>query len=395
VSRARRPTLVLAAVGAALALASCSSGPGVVTASGGPRTTAATRTSTPTTTTATGLPPIRHVFLIVLENKSYDETWGPDPGAPYLGTTLRAEGNLLSQYYATSHDSLGNYIAMVSGQPANPVTQGDCVDDYELVTPPTVVNGIATGTGCVYPPSVGSIATQLAGAGLTWKGYMQSMAEPCQHPVLGQADPNVVASPTSLYATRHNPFVYFQAITSSPSCAADDVPLTELPGDLARVSTTPNFSFITPNLCDDGHDATCAAGGPAGFAGINTFLQTWVPEILASPAFKRDGLLLITFDEAESSGTAEDDTACCNEPPSISAAGVQNGQAGEGGPGGGRIGLLALSPVIAPGSTTATPYNHFSLLRSIEGIFGLPHLGEAAAPGLASFGSDVFTAPRG
>jgi hypothetical protein len=65
-------------------------------------------------------PAVRHVFLIVLENKSYTETWGPNPGAPYLGTTLRAEGNLLSQYYATSHDSLGNYISMVSGQPANP-----------------------------------------------------------------------------------------------------------------------------------------------------------------------------------------------------------------------------------------------------------------------------------
>ena len=81
---------------------------------------------------AGAVPPIRHVFLIVLENKSYAETWGSDPGAPYLGTTLRQEGNLLTEYYATSHDSLGNYIAMVSGQPANPVTQADCVGDYEV-----------------------------------------------------------------------------------------------------------------------------------------------------------------------------------------------------------------------------------------------------------------------
>lgn len=389
-SRSRR-AVAAAGVGVALLLTSCSAGPGATKAAGGSTTTSATSTTTP----GYGLPPIRHVFLIVLENKSYTETWGPDPGAPYLGTTLRAEGNLLSGYYATSHDSLGNYIAMVSGQPANPVTQADCVSDYEPVSPPTVVNGIATGIGCVYPPSVGNIATQLEAAGLTWKGYMESMAEPCQHPVLGQSDPNVVASPTSLYATRHNPFVYFQSITDSASCPADDVPLTELPGDLAKVSTTPNFSFITPNLCDDGHDATCAAGGPAGFDGINTFLQTWVPKIVGSPAFKQNGLLLITFDEAESSGTLEDDTACCNEPPSISAAGTQTGLAGVGGPGGGRIGLLALSPFIAPGSTTATPYNHFSLLRTIENLFGLPHLGEAAAPGLASFGSDVFTAPRG
>jgi hypothetical protein len=57
--------------------------------------------------------------------------------------------------------------------------------------------------------------------------------------------------------------------------------------------------------------------------------------------------------------------------------------------------MLALSPFIKPGSTTATPYDHFSMLRSLEDIFGLPHLGEAAAPGLASFGPDVFTRPLG
>ncbi len=377
--------MAAAGVAAALVLTSCSSGTG----SASPSTVAPTTTGTKVT--GTGLPAVRHVFVIVLENKSYSETWGPDPGAPYLATTLRAKGNLLTNYYATSHDSLGNYISLVSGQPANPVTQADCVSTYQYVTPPTVVNGIATGTGCVYPSAVGSIATQLQTAGLTWKGYMESMAHPCQHPQIGQADPNVVASATSLYATRHNPFVYFQAITGSSSCAADDVPLTELPTDLAKVSTTPNYSFITPNLCDDGHDPTCAAGGPAGYAGINTFLETWVPRILAAPAFKKDGLLLITFDEAEALGSLVDDSACCNEPPSISASGAQTGQAGEGGPGGGRIGLLAISPFIAPGSTTATPYNHFSLLRSVEDLFGLPHLGEAATPGLASFGSDVFT----
>jgi hypothetical protein len=106
---------------------------------------------------------------------------------------------------------------MVSGQPANPVTQADCVTDYEPVSPPKVTNGIATGIGCVYPSTVGNIATQLQGAVFTWKGYMESMATPCQHPNLGQSDPDVVASPTNLYATRHNPFVYFQAITDSAS----------------------------------------------------------------------------------------------------------------------------------------------------------------------------------
>jgi hypothetical protein len=377
----------------ALALVSCSSG------SSNPAATSTTKAPGATTTAgahASGaLPAIHHVFLIVLENKSYAETWGPNPGAPYLGTTLRAQGNLLTQYYGTSHDSLGNYISMVSGQPANPVTQADCVSKYEPVTPPTVVKGIARGTGCIYPAAAGNIAGQLQDKALTWKGYMESMAQPCQHPVVGQVDPNIVATPTSLYATRHNPFVYFSAITGSSVCASDDVPLTEMTKDLASVSTTANFSFITPNLCDDGHDATCAAGGPAGFAGINSFLETWVPKILASPAYKKDGLLLITYDEAEAVGAAEDSTACCNEPPSISASGTQTAMAGLTGPGGGRVGLLALSPFIKADSTTATPYNHFSMLRSIEDIFGRPHLGEAAAPGLAAFGSDVFTKPLG
>jgi phospholipase C len=379
---------------AALVLASCASGPSTHPAEHSPTTTAATAGGAGHVSAA-GVPPIGHVFLIVLENKSYDETWGPDPGAPYLGTTLRAEGNLLSQYYATSHDSLGNYISMISGQPANTSTQADCVSGYKPVTPATVVGGIATGTGCVYPAGVPTIASQLQSKGLTWMGYMDSMAETCQHPAPGQIDPNLVATPTSLYATRHNPFVYFAAITGSATCTADDVPLTQMTTDLAQASTTPNFSFITPNLCNDGHDATCAAGGPAGFAGINAFLQTWVPKILASPAYKKDGLLLITYDEAEAGGAEEDATSCCNEPPSIGPGGTQSAMAGLTGPGGGRVGMLALSPFITPGSTTATPYNHFSLLRSVEDIFGLPHLAEAAVPGLAAFGPDVFTKPKG
>jgi hypothetical protein len=372
-------------------LASCSSGPGHAGAT--TTTTAATTTTGGTSAPARTVPPISHVFVIVLENRSYAETWGPNPGAPYLATTLRAQGNLLTQYFATSHNSLGNYVSMISGQPANPVTQADCVSDYQVLTPPTVVNGIATGTGCVYPSAVATIASQLTAAGLTWKGYAESMARPCQHPVLGQADPNVVATPTSLYATRHNPFVYFQSLASS--CPSDDVPLTELPRDLARASTTANYSFVTPNLCNDGHDGVCAAGGPGGFAGIDSFLATWVPRILAAPAFTRDGLLLITFDEAEALGPQRDDSACCGEPPSISGTGTQNALAGEGGPGGGRVGTLAISPFIAPGSTTSTPYNHFSMLRSVEDIFGLAHLGEAGAAGLAAFGPDVFTRRSG
>jgi hypothetical protein len=64
--------------------------------------------------------------------------------------------------------------------------------------------------------------------------------------------------------------------------------------------------------------------------------------------------------------------------------------AGKTGPGGGRIGAVLLSPLIRPGTVSTVAYNHYSLLRSIEDIFGLPHLGDAAMPQVRSFGPDVF-----
>ena len=118
----------------ALALASCSGSSG--------RSTATTTGPTTTRAAASALPAVRHVFLIVLENKSYAETWGPSPGAPYLGTTLRNQGNLLTQYFATSHDSLGNYISMVSGQPAALKAGAQPID--------FVLSNTATGEHTVY-----------------------------------------------------------------------------------------------------------------------------------------------------------------------------------------------------------------------------------------------------
>ena len=109
-----------------------------------------------------------------------------------------------------------------------------------------------------------------------------------------------------------------------------------------------------------------------------------MPRITASPAFRRDGVLVITFDEAGS-----DSTACCNEQPGPNTP-APGGQSA--GPGGGRTGAVLLSPLIRPGTTTSVQYNYYSLLRSIEDAFGLAHLGYAAAPGLRSFGTDVFTA---
>jgi hypothetical protein len=161
------------------------------------------------------------------------------------------------------------------------------------------------------------------------------------------------------------------------------VNLDLLPHDLASAPDTPNYVFITPNLCNDGHDATCAGGGPGGLGQADAFLRKWVPMITSSPAFRgENGLLIITFDEASTSDT----TSCCGE-----IAGPDSPLPGITGPGGGDVGAVLLSPCIAPGTVTQQPYNHYTMLRSVEDVFGLPHIGYAQLPGEAPFGPDIFT----
>ena len=148
------------------------------------------------------------------------------------------------------------------------------------------------------------------------------------------------------------------------------------------MASTPNFVFVTPNLCDDGHDAPCADHAVGGPAQLDQFLRRWVPIIVNSPAFQADGVLIITFDEGLES------SACCGE----QRLPGQPHPPGFNGPGGGRVGAVVLSPFITPGTVSDTPYNHYSLLRWIEDTFGLdPHLGiRAGDTAVRAFGSDVF-----
>lgn len=341
-------------------------------------------------------PPIRHVFTIVLENKGFQETFGDNSQAPYLAQQLTQQGQLLTQYYGIGHLSLDNYIAMISGQAPNPQTQADCqiYSDFTDLGGVTA-NGQLVGTGCVYPASVTTLVDQLEQAGFTWKGYMEDMGnaapdEPatCRHPTLNQADSTQSAEVGDQYAARHNPFVYFHSIIDDQArCDAHDVPLSELPDDLDKVSTTPNYVFITPNLCHDAHDEPCVNGEPGGLVSADQFLQEWVPRIMSSPAYQRDGLIIITFDEAEAEGGSADASACCNEQP-----GPNSPLPGIAGPGGGRTGTVLISPFIQGGTSNDTGYNHYSYLRSIENLFGLSHLGFAGQSGLKAFGADVYEA---
>jgi hypothetical protein len=235
----------------------------------------------------------------------------------------------------------------------------------------------------VFPAGVDSLPMQLQRAGLTWKGYMEDMGTPCRHPVLNTQDSTQQAKVGDEYAARHDPFVYFHDIIDSPSCAQHVVDLSQLSTDLALAATTPNLSYITPNLCDDGHDSPCVDGRPGGLASVNTWLQTWVPKILNAPAFKTDGMLVITADESD--GPQTDASACCGEGP-----GPNSPLPGITGLGGGRIGALVISHWTTGNTWSTTPYNHYSLLASLEEIFGLTKLGYAGAAGLNRFGLDVY-----
>lgn len=330
------------------------------------------------------VPPIRHVFVINIENKGYDKTWGAGSEAPYLAKTLRHKGVLLNHYYGTAHNSQPNYIAQVSGQGPNPVMQADCQQFTDFVRTSTVEPDQAVGTGCVFPADVPTLPRQLTDAGLTWKGYMDDMAKPCVHPGIGEVDQTQHATPDANYAARHNPFVYFHSIIDHPTyCKRHVVPLGRLRADLEHASTTPNLTYITPDLCNDGHDAPCADGRPGGLKSVNVWMRKWVPLILASPAFRRDGVLVITADESD--GPQSDATACCGP-----ATSVNSPMPGIVGPGGGKIGALLISRWVRPNTWSTTPYNHYSLLGSMEEIFGLPLLGYARDADVDTFGLDVY-----
>jgi hypothetical protein len=353
------------------------------------------------------MPPIRHVFVIVLENESSASTFGNPKADPYLASTLPSLGAYLPNYYAVGHASNDNYIAMVSGQPPNLLNQTDCVDFVDFIGL-SLPGQVDPGLGCVYPSGTLTIGNQLSAAGLTWKAYQQDMGNipsresaACGRPSVNNPDHTQEAVYGDGYATRHDPFPYFHSVIDSRAyCDAHvvalggplgGVPATALPGelglsqDLTSEATTPNYSFITPNLCMDGHDYPCKneTSGTSALNDIDRFLSTWVPIITNSAAYKDNGLLEITFDEGQDSDTA----VCCGETPNPTSP-----LPGLTGPGGGRIGTILLSPFIKPGTVSSRNYNHFSSLATFESIFGLGRLGEAKTV-TSTFGSDIFSTP--
>ncbi len=389
-------------------------------------------------TSSSKLPPIKHVFLIVLSDQGYDAMFGGST-ASYLSQALPKQGELLPDYYAVTGGELANEIALISGQGPTPQTAANCPTFAPLAPGTAGAEGQVLGEGCVYPQSTQTLADQLTAAGKSWRAYIggaesapAGQPQSCRHPALGSADPNQTPVPGDPYVTWRNPFVYFQSLTSGQACTEDDVSLQQLQPDLASASKTPSFAYISPSRCQDGSEEPCAPGQPAGLAAADTFLEKVVPEIEASPAYKEGGLIAITSDQAPQSGPNADSSGCCTtsaypnlpaaapgstttttpapatattsttpEAPTSGATTPASGSGSAGSSptptgtpaGGGKVGLLLISKYVKPGSVNAIgQYNHFSLLLSIEDLFGLKPLGYAAAPGQLPFDKSVFNA---
>lgn len=374
---------------------------------------------------STGLPPIKHVFLIVLSDEGYAASFGAGSSATYLAQTLPKEGELLDNYYAVAGGELANGIALISGQGPTPQTAADC-PLYSDFAPGTIgAEGQALGSGCVYPKKALTLADQLASAGRTWRAYVEGVdaggtgtASTCRHPAIGTSDARSAPSQSDPYVTWRNPFVYFHSLIDGTTCAQDDVGLGALAGDLTSASTTPTLAYIAPDPCDDGAQAPCSLGAPAGLAPAEAFLRKVVGEIETSPAYKEGGLIAITFDQAPQTGAGADSSGCCvtspypNLPAGSASAGTGTastttsatttvapttvatpGTTPPAPTGGGKIGLLLISKYVKPGSLNVLgEYDHFSLLLSIEQLFGLQPLGYAGAKGLLPFDSSVYNA---
>jgi hypothetical protein len=347
------------------------------------------------------LPAIKHVFVIMLSDEPYAATFGPESAAPYLSHTLERRGTLLARYYGVAQGQLANGVALLSGQGPTPASAAGC-PTYEAVTPATEGGeGQVLGDGCVYPASTPTLPGELEVKRLTWRAYVQGLGEgggsapPCGHPAAGAADPTTAAGSQAPSATAANPIVYFQGLAEARSCTSDDVGLGSLAADLASAARTPTLSYIAPDRCHDASPGPCPGGGPGGLPAADAFLHDVVPEILASKAYRQDGLLVITGDAAPSTGAFADSSSCCGQPrfPNLPPpTGLAASLPPEGG---GQVGALLLSPFVKARTISQAPFNHFSLLRTIEDLFGLKHLGYAAGSKVGALEPSLFTAKQG
>jgi hypothetical protein len=300
--------------------------------------------------------PVQHVFWISLASPGYEAAFGATPQMPYLSGELSQQGVLLTNYSLLDPAPLPNGIAAVSGQAPAAATKAGC-PSYEE---------------CAYEVETLSLADQLAGRQLSWHGYFEGMTdeagkpESCVHP-----EPEAGELTTADgYSSRLNPFLFFHSLLDLGDCDENDVPMGDLAGDLKKAESTANLTYISPSLCNAGFRGSCPEGAADGAAAADAFLAKAVPEILASPAYKKDGLLIVSFGASDPA------------PPVDPAAPPVDPK---------KVGGLLVSPLLAPGGTDAAAYDPYSLLRSIEDLFALEPLAGAGGAKVRSFAS-AFTA---
>jgi hypothetical protein len=216
-------------------------------------------------------------------------------------------------------------------------------DQYYGITHPSLPNYLAMLGGDTFGVtsdcdgcfvSAPNLADQLESANLSWGGYFEDMPSPC-----------FLGTDKDRYAARHNPFAYQQAIRGDATRCAQFKPFAPFQADLAA-NQVPNLTWLGPNLCDDGHDCPVKSA--------DDWLASTVPTILGSQAWQQGGVLVITFDEGTSNA------GCCG---GLAA--------------GGRIPMVVAWQGGPSGYTSETPYSHYSLLRTLEDLWGLPHLAHA------------------
>jgi phosphatidylinositol-3-phosphatase len=385
------------------------------------------------------LPEIKHAFLIVLGEGGYEETFGTAANAPYLSRVLPKKGELLPNYYGVTSGVLANEIALLSGQGPTTETALNC-PNYTAITPGTVsvFGEQVEGNGCVYGEEVKSLPTELTEKELTWRAYVQDMenggaiGQPwrCRKPTLGGPD-TTAPTPGDQYVTWRNPVVYFSAVAAGDECEKHDVGFELLSKDLAAKKKTPTLSLIFPNVCHSGGEYECEPGAPKGAQGVAAELKTLVPAIMASPAYEEGGLIAITSAQAPQTGEHLDSKACCLAPeypnlpavegatpapaPTTGAGGTttpsttgsstteSEAEVAFGTPtkfteesvveagGGGKVGLLMISPYVEAGKVEETEYaNHFTLLKTLAAMLGVEPTGYATEEEVPALSAELF-----
>ena len=316
------------------------------------------------------VPRYAHVFVIVEENKDYAQILDP-AAAPNIAQLAKTYGDA-SQFFGEVHPSEGNYVALVGGD-----TYGIHDDDAFYCKPGMSDPACAGAMGAGYQDHTVSkphLGDQLLKAGLTWKGYYESLPEPGSLAVTA-TDPayNDGTRKTALYASKHSGFVNFASAQNASDRAEHLVGFDRLYADIAD-DRLPSFALIVPNQCNEMHGlsspnapADCQSANKAGLiARGDKVVGDLVARLQATKAWTSSDnvAIVITFDE----GAGKTREGCCAVTPDA----ISNF-------GGGHIPTVVITNHGPRGLNDPTPYNHYALLRTIEDAFRLPeHLGHAA-----------------